>query len=290
MATLDLRPLSLGEILDRSFSLYRENFALFIGIAAIPRLLVLALRLVQIFLGVSSQIRNMPGSPRGVAVAPSTPLGAGASIGVGLTLVIVSVIAYLFIQGATVSAVADLYMGRPTTISGSFRIVSDELGILFGVTVLTFLVTLGGLFLLVIPGIYMACRLIVSVPAAVLENLRARKALERSLALTRGSAGRAFMIMLLYFVLAIAVGAVFTWPPSIGLVAARNNPAMMRMWMAITQVSTEFAGVLITPVLMIAISVFYFDLRVRKEAFDLQMLLNPAAGLRSAPGTASSAP
>jgi hypothetical protein len=98
------------------------------------------------------------------------------------------------------------------------------------------------------------------------------------------------MIMLLYFVLAIAVGAVFTWPPSIGLVAARNNPAMMRMWMAIMQVSTEFAGVLITPVLMIAISVFYFDLRVRKEAFDLQMLLNPAAGLRSAPGTASSAP
>ena len=59
MATLDLRPLSLGEILDRSFSLYRENFTLFIGIAAIPRLLVLALRLVQIFLGVSSQIRNI---------------------------------------------------------------------------------------------------------------------------------------------------------------------------------------------------------------------------------------
>jgi Membrane domain of glycerophosphoryl diester phosphodiesterase len=136
----------------------------------------------------------------------------------------------------------------------------------------------------------MACRLIVSIPAAVLENLGARKALRRSLALTRSNAGRAFMIILLYFVLAIAVGAVFTWPPSIGLVGARNNPAMMRMWMAITQVSTEFAGVLITPVLMIAISVFYFDLRVRKEAFDLQMMLNPAAGLRSVPGAAPSAP
>jgi hypothetical protein len=154
MATLDLRPLSLGEILDRSFSLYRENFILFTGIAAIPRLLVLALRLVQIFLGIPSQIRNMPGSPRGIVVAPTNPLGAGASIGVGLVLVIVSIMAYLLIQGATVSAVADLYMGRPTTIRGSFRIVSDELGVLFGVTVLTFLVMLAGLFLLVIPGIY----------------------------------------------------------------------------------------------------------------------------------------
>lgn len=47
MSTLDLRPLSIGELLDRTFSLYRRNFALFIGIAAIPQLLVLALQLVQ---------------------------------------------------------------------------------------------------------------------------------------------------------------------------------------------------------------------------------------------------
>jgi hypothetical protein len=290
MASLDLRPLSLGEILDRSFSLYRENFILFVGIAAIPRLLVLALRLVQIFLGISGQIRNVPGRPGGVAVGPAVPLNMGASVGAGVLLAIVSIIAYLLIQGGTVSAVADLYMGRSTTISGSFRMATGELGTLFGVTLLTSLVILGGLFLLVIPGIYLVCRLIVSIPAAVVEKLGARKSLHRSLALTSGSAGRAFMIILLYFVLAMAVGAVFTWPPSIGLVAARNNPAMMRMWMAITQVSTEFGGVLITPILMIATSVFYFDLRVRKEAFDLQIMLNPAVGLRNAPGSAPSAP
>ncbi len=36
MAALDLRPLSLGELLDRTFFLYRRNFLLFVGIAAIP--------------------------------------------------------------------------------------------------------------------------------------------------------------------------------------------------------------------------------------------------------------
>jgi len=36
MAAIDLRPLSLGEILDRTFSLYRNNFLLFFGITAIP--------------------------------------------------------------------------------------------------------------------------------------------------------------------------------------------------------------------------------------------------------------
>src|SRR6266851_6073031 len=36
MAALDLRPLSLGELLDRTFFLYRRHFLLFVGIAAIP--------------------------------------------------------------------------------------------------------------------------------------------------------------------------------------------------------------------------------------------------------------
>ncbi|MGB7283639.1 MAG: hypothetical protein WBE13_15335 [Candidatus Acidiferrum sp.] len=48
MSTLDLRPLSVGELLDRTFSLYRRHFLLFIGISAIPELLVLALQLVQL--------------------------------------------------------------------------------------------------------------------------------------------------------------------------------------------------------------------------------------------------
>ena len=36
MPELDLRPLSLGEIPDRTFTLYRRNFLLFTGIIAIP--------------------------------------------------------------------------------------------------------------------------------------------------------------------------------------------------------------------------------------------------------------
>ncbi len=54
MPALDLRPLSLGELLDRTFFLYRRNFFLFIGIAAIPYsiffVLNLATSLVPFFL------------------------------------------------------------------------------------------------------------------------------------------------------------------------------------------------------------------------------------------------
>ena len=44
----NLRPMSLGEILDRTAQIYRTNFLLFAGIAAIYAGIVLVLNLAQI--------------------------------------------------------------------------------------------------------------------------------------------------------------------------------------------------------------------------------------------------
>ncbi len=257
MSTLDLRPLSVGEILDRTFSLYRRNFLLFVGISALPQLLVLALQLVQVIL-----------TPTKVGVArPAT----------------VYFIAYLFAQGATVYAVSELYLGRPTTIGQSLSRVRGELGSLFGVIVLNGLVTGLCFLLLIIPGIYMACRLCVCIPAALLEDLGPRDSLERSFGLTKDNAGRAFLILLLYIVILYAALFLFNIPFGIGMASAAHDPAMLRVWTALMQVGNFVATVLVTPVFTIAASIFYFDLRVRKEAFDLQLMMNPQAAGVPAP-------
>jgi len=280
MATLDLRPLSLGETLDRTFTLYRSHFLLFFGIAAIPQLLVLALQLVQLFLGSNAVT---PGN-RGAAPV-IRPGFAGASIAVGLITIIVVLLAYLLAQGATVSAVADLYLGRTPTIGESFRKVRRDLGTLFGVAILNGLVVAVGFILLIIPGIYLTCRLMIAVPAAVLENLGPRSSLERSMALTKDAAGRAFAIFLLYLVLLLAFAFLIQVPVSIALVAVRGNPAMFRLMQGVADVSNALGTTLITPVFTIAASAFYFDLRVRKEAFDLQMMMNPRGTI--APATSA---
>jgi hypothetical protein len=49
------------------------------------------------------------------------------------------------------------------------------------------------------------------------------------------------------------------------------------MLTALMQVSATIGSVLVTPILLIATSVFYFDLRVRKEGFDLQFMLDPTS-------------
>ena len=271
MASLDLRPLSLGEILDQSFSLYRQNFVLFVGIAAIPQLFVLAFTLVQTFLGLKSPI---PGAPA------TQSLGPGLVV-VGVVIIVLgriaAAIAYLWTQGATVHAVADIYLGRPTTIGDSLRKVRSKILTLFGVGLLNGLAIAGGLILLIVPGIYIACRLITAVPAAVLEDLKAGASLNRSYALTKDNAGRAFIVLVLYGVLLVIMGIVFGAIPTFLAATARNNPPMLMMWGAITDISTSVGAVLVSPFLLIATSLFYFDLRVRKEAFDLQMMMNPDA-------------
>jgi hypothetical protein len=281
---MDLRPLSLGEILDRSFALYRRNVVLFIGITAIPQLLILALNLAQIFLGLSDPLPQAPDSTQLQAGAGTNFALVGVSVVIGIVSVIVFIVAYLLSQGATVSAVADLYLGHGTTILASFQKVRRDLGTLFGVVVLNGLAVMGGMILFILPGIYMLCRLMIAVPAAVLENLGPRSSLERSFALTKGSAGRAFLILLLYVVLLMVAATAFVFPATLGVATARNDPAMMRVWLALAQVLNTVGSVLVTPILMIASSVFYFDLRVRKEAFDLQMLMNPGSQLGAAGG------
>jgi hypothetical protein len=279
MANLDLRPLSLGEILDRTFSLYRRHFLLFLGITALPQLLVLALNLVQ------SMRMEIPATrtPAPVEQLQSSGLMAFSFVGFFVGL-IVYLVAYLFAQGGTVFAVSELYLGRQTSIGASLSRMRGQLGSLFGVILLNGLAVMVATIFLIIPGIYLACRLITCIPAALLEDLGPRASLERSFRLTKDNAGRSFVIFLLYFIMLYAAILLFMFPFLFMAGLSAKEPGMMRLWLSLSQVGNSIAAVLVSPFLTIATAVFYYDLRVRKEAFDLQVMMNPSGTIPS--GTA----
>jgi hypothetical protein len=283
MAEWELRPLSLGEILDRTFTLYRKNFLLFLGITAVPHLLTLGLNIAQVLF---SELPNIP-KPRASSAefqahGASSGLMAFGIVG-ALVALVIYILVYLFSQGGTIYAVSELYLGRPATIAGSLKKMWGQLANLFGVTILNGLAIAGATIFLVIPGIYVACRLLTCVPAALLEDLGARASLERSWDLTRDNAGRSFLIYLLYFAILYGIMMVFMVPFSVMAAMSAKDPAMLRASMIFMQVGTFAAAVLVGPFLLIATSVFYYDLRVKKEALDLQMMMNPAgAGAPSA--------
>ncbi len=271
MTGLDLRPLSIGEILDRTFSLYRRHFLLFIGIAGIPHLLTLAVGLLQVWFGHAPLVVDRRSG--GLVFHQST----GLTLVFQILAVIVGIIVYLWSQGATVFAVTELYLGRQTSISACLRRVWGKLASLFGVVVLNGLAILGALLLFIIPGVYVACRLLVCVPSALIEGRGPRDSLSRSWHLTREYAGRAFVLYLLYLVLAMGIGLLLGLPIGFALAAARNDPAALRTWLAAQQVLNVVVTALVTPIILIGTSVFYFDLRVRQEAFDLQFMMDPTS-------------
>lgn len=258
--TTALRPLSTGELLDRTFVLYRRHFGLFVGIFALPHLVVLAFQC----LGVA--VRH----PGGNQLAD---MGAQLSWGMGawfLTIIVSSAS-----QAATVVAVSQVHLDRPASVSDSFSRVK---GAILGVIGLSALVGLGivaGLVALVVPGVLLALMWSLSVPVKVLENKGITDAMSRSSDLTKGDWGRIFVIWLLFILLAFAVSLLLRWPVEIaaGVSSIAGLQRSSGGWQVALLASTFVSECLVGPLGTIAFSLLYYDERVRKEAFDLQLMM-----------------
>jgi len=272
MATA-LRPLSTGELLDRTFSLYRSHFALFVGIFALPHLCVLAFQCLAVaFQTAGTQILN---------VLMAAVWGLGAAL-LGIVVAAAS-------QAATVVAVSNVHLDRPASVMDSFSKVKNQIVGVIGLSLAVgFLVGLACLALIV-PGILLMIRWSLAVPAKVLENKGVGEAMSRSSELSRGNRGRIFVIWVLFVVLSIGFSMLLQWPVEIAAgVSARGAGALQNVaaaWRVASLVATFISQILVGPLATIAFSLVYYDERVRKEAFDLQLMMTTldAPTLQGAP-------
>ncbi len=263
MTDLDLRPLSLGEILDRAFTLYKRHWLLFVGIAAIPQIVSFAYAVLR---------------PAQTAVTSNVQLGdVLKQLYFAAAYLVVLAFVLLFAQGGATVAVSELYLGRPVSIADALKRVGKDIFRLIGVLFLYWIILICGFILLIIPGIYWVCRLLVCYPVAIIERLGPGKTISRTFFLTKGFTGRAFTIALMSVALTIAALALFAAPFQIPLQASANDPGALRLWQILEQFGTSIGSALVTPIPLIANAIFYYDLRIRKEAFDLQMMMNPNA-------------
>lgn len=266
MATLELRPLSLGELLDRTFFLYRRHFLLFIGIAAIPYLAVVVAFLVPGLLLYAIPARG-PMTPSSRAV-----IGAAGGLFL-LALGFLALVAFLYSAGASVFAVSEIYAGRRPTIRGSYGLVRGKAATIFGIMILSGLIVIAGMIALIIPGLYLICRIPVATAAAMIEDLGPIESIRKSFDLTRGFAGRSALIYLLVIGLTYGVGLMFQLPFLALAAAAPKHSHLLFLWTVLGQVGNLLGGILVGAVPTIAFALLYYDLRVRKEAFDLQTMM-----------------
>jgi hypothetical protein len=265
----DFRPLSLGEVLDRSFSLYRRHFGLFVGISAFPHFFTLSWYLVRDVLITVPSIRAR-------ALGQRPPGGAGMLFPVTLlSFIVEACFVYLIGQSGIANAVSDLYRGRSTSVAAALRQSFAHVVRLAGCTILNAMALVAGFLFLTVPGLVLATRLIVALPAAAVENLGPTKAFRRSFELTRDFSGWSYLIYLLYLLLRISVGLALFYPQRLAGTVIRHDAQLGTLWFVAVQVAGVAASTVIGPILWISATVFYFNLRVRKEALDLQWMMNP---------------
>jgi hypothetical protein len=257
----DLRPLSLGELLDRSFFLYRKNFVLFAGIAAIPHLVLLAFQLGHV------GVQRFSGAGAGVLftlASYAVALGASAAS-----------------QGATVIAVSNVHLDRRTSIAESFAGIKGRILYLALIMIGYGIGVCVGFVLLIVPGIILALMWALTIPVAVIEDKGLRDSVNRSAELTKGSRGRVFVIYFLFLVLTYAIYMAWMMPVLfvIGFNAQRNHAVGIPLWSQIAlPIGTFLSQCLAGPLMTIGISLLYYDQRVRKEAFDLQHMMSRIEG------------
>jgi hypothetical protein len=306
----ELRALSLGELLDRTFSYYRQHFWLFVGIMALPQVLGVALTLVSHVLKPAPLLVSRSADPT-AALKQLGPALGGSLIYLAAVITIGSLI-YTIALGATTQALSEVHLGRAASIREAYRSLSGKIWRLFaslflflliavGVNLLVFAaafllamlaavaatiaksvaLTFGAIALAVLVAfagavlaIIFLLRYAVTVPALVLENLSARQALKRSAFLTRGYRGQIFLIGILMYLITLVVTVLFQGPFLAAGLLLGFKFGMMPTWLALPYaVAAGVGGALAGPFLMIALALAYYDTRVRKEGFDLQLMM-----------------
>jgi hypothetical protein len=259
-----LRPMTTGELLDRSFHFYRTHFTLLVGIFAVSGVVTLLFEMMLLV-----------GPFQGAGFLLGSILAVGGFV---VTLVVTTLA-----HGATIVAVSKILLGRETTVGQAFSEVRHRVGELILVSLNVGIRVVIGLLLLVVPGVWLALRYAVSFQAAVLEHAGINDSLARSATLTKGDKGRVFVIYFLFIVLTVAVGGLAMLLTTTLIGFPRVSPAGPgAFWPRVTTQTVNFAvQAILGPLLPTALCLLYYDERVRKEAFDIEHMMQQLDGAGS---------
>jgi hypothetical protein len=314
--TEPLRPMSTGQLLDHTFALYRKNFLLFVGIATVGPAANLIFQLLTVGSNVGSPFSA---SNRAAAAAVVAKLGLGMLFGYVIMLAGMAIS-----HAATVKAVAAVHLGQETSILGAYKALRGCVWSLFGTCGLIFLWMVLWMMLAVVvitavmipifmglgaarraaPGpaaaaiaaivgfaiialafvgfVAIYVRYALAIQACVVENLGPRASLKRSIFLSKGSRWRVVVIYLIFLLLSIILGLGLG-----GLAGAAGTLLHNKIGAAVLIYLSGFiVGSITSPLATIGLSLLYYDERVRKEAFDLQLMLSSLA----VPGAPSGTP
>ena len=260
MTETHYRPRSVPELVDAAVQLLRRDYMQYVmlmAIAYVPWLVVLF--------------------ATGLITASADP-SATPAIGLMMATGFGAMIWYSLIDAVMISAVSDAYLGRPLDVGASFRLAMSRFVHVFISAFVKAIAVLFGLMLFLVPGIYFLGKYFAVPATVVIEGRGAGDGLSRSSALSDGLKGHVLKTLLLvwgiYVALSFAAGL-------IGGVAAfvSDSPTLV---IVLTQVFNAAFTILLYPLIPIVQTLLYYDARIRKEGYDLELMAEGLGGAQAA--------
>lgn len=292
-----LRPLNLGDVLDGTFRIagrHWKTFALALGVAVVPLSLLSGLVFAQT-MGTQPGIIETLQNPEVAESIQAPPSGAEIAgiIGAGALSAIAGILLTPLIYGIAVVVAARGYRSGTVDPGDSVRTAARRWPALLGATILAgllpalifalpaILVALGlatstdaltlaggvGFMVSLVFAVIAVIRLLLVVPAVVLEHAGPIASVRRSNELVKGRTGMVLGTMLVVYVIVAIIGSVLTLP--FQFVAGGLGDVVG----AVAATAGQIVSSLVTNSLLgVAVVLIYFDRRVRGEGYDLSEL------------------
>jgi hypothetical protein len=248
--------MTTGGLLDRAFRLYTSNFSLMLGItAAAYAPFYLVILVIESRLGANVQAESG---------GLSTLLFSIAFI--FAFIILWASIAFPIAGGAATYAISERYLGNDVTIGEALRRGLSHFWTLALAEITATIRMLFGFLLFIVPGILWMLSYSLIVPAILVEGQRAMPSLRRSRDLVKGERGKVFCVILVMILLEVILGF------GVGMISDLFFDAESGGGALVKSAINNLLSICITPLGIIATILLYYDMRIRKEGFDLEML------------------
>lgn len=294
--------MGIADILDETVELYKSSFVLLVGIAAV---MYVPYSLVQ---------RYFMGKFTGLTMQPTLgePLPMSQLMQL-LGVLVLSLLYHFavtpFVTGATTFAVSERFLGRNVTIAACFKRIlnASMIGRLFLAVLFKFLALLVPILLIwlavfviamaaatshlamigvglvlcvlglgaLVAALYLYMRLMLIETSLVVEGEGFIRALTRTWTLMPGSILKCLIMLFLAGIVTSIVSSITTTPTQLALAATTTKGASPAQWLLVLNAVIGTLGdTIMAPVTSIVPILLYYDIRVRKEGFDLELLAN----------------
>lgn len=262
-----LRPLTFGDLFDEAIDLYRNNFMLLVGIAGMAYIPLAALMVLIVWL-----FAPVPNSLLGTSslLDPfASPALLSRFLGLLAVFIVVGGTLQILSVAATTWAVSSCYLGSRPTILASYKAVLSRIIPLVFAALLTFLMVGVGFMLFILPGIVALVLTVFVSQVLVLENKGVVASIKRSFVLAKSNPGRILLVFVISLLLMWLISFLISIPLQVLTLGVAQETGLE---MVVSAIARSIANVIAMPIITVAIVLLYYDVRVRHEGFDIEML------------------